>query len=189
MAQRSEYNVTPPNMPPTALSKGNASAEGPISPAERQMALATFREYLNHCGLRVTNQRLAIFEASFAHSDNFTAEELLAQSRAIDRSVSRATVYRTLPILTESGLVREIDVGRDYKFYLANRGRKTERAQVVCLDCDRIFEIDAPFMEWYANSVSQKVGLDPESIRLQVHARCQRLNKTGRCENRDSRQP
>lgn len=142
-----------------------------------------FKEFLAAKGLRVTNQRMAIFDASFNHPDHFTAEELLETSRAIDRSVSRATVYRSLPILTESGLVREIDVGRDYKFYLANKGKRTEQAQVVCLDCDRIFEIEAPFMEWYANSVSQKVGLEPQTIRLQVHSRCTRLRNDGYCEH------
>jgi Fe2+ or Zn2+ uptake regulation protein len=146
-----------------------------------------FREFLVRKGLRVTNQRMAILDAAFGHSDHFTAEELLDTAREIDRSVSRATVYRSLPILTESGLVREIDVGRDYKFYLANKGTRTEQAQVVCQDCDRIFEIDAPFMEWYANSVAGKVGLEPQHIRLQVHSRCIKFRETGVCENRVDR--
>lgn len=147
----------------------------------------TFKAYLTDRGLRVTSQRMAIFDAAFQHPDHFTAEELLEQARAIDRSVSRATVYRSLPILTESGLVKEIDVGRDYKFYVANRGQRTEQAQVICLDCEKIWEIDAPFMEWYANSISQKVGLLPESSRLQVQARCAKLRQTGSCENQPER--
>lgn len=134
-------------------------------------ARLTFKEFLARKGLRVTAQRLAIFEAAFAHGDHFTAEELLDKAREIDRSVSRATIYRTLPILTESNLVREIDVGRDYKFYLATRGRKIEQAQVVDIESDKIYEIDAPFLEWYARSIAEKVGLEPISQRLQVQAR------------------
>lgn len=156
---------------------------------DRDTSRETFRTYLARQGLRVTNQRMAIFDAAFNQADHFTAEDLLTHSRTIDRSVSRATVYRTIPILTESGILREIDVGRDYKFYLANRGRRTEQAQVVCLDCDRIFEIDAPFMEWYSNSVAQKVGLVPESARLQVHARCERWGREGNCPNRPEGRP
>ena len=71
----------------------------------------TFKDFLTSKGLRVTNQRLAIFDAAYEHPDHFTAEDLLARSRKIDDSVSRATVYRALPILTESGLIREVDVG------------------------------------------------------------------------------
>ena len=54
----------------------------------------TFKDFLTSKGLRVTNQRLAIFVAAYDHPDHFTAEDLLERSREIDDSVSRATVYR-----------------------------------------------------------------------------------------------
>jgi len=131
----------------------------------------TFKSFLGDKGLRVTSQRLAIFEAAFRNKDHFTAEELLDHARKIDRSVSRATIYRTLPILTESRLVREIDVGRDYKFYLASHGKSIDQAQVVDIESDKIYEIDAPFLEWYARSIAEKIGLEAISQRLQVQAR------------------
>lgn len=142
-----------------------------------------FKSYLGTKGLRVTNQRLAIFEAAFAQTDHFTAEGLLDHARAIDDSVSRATVYRTLPIMTESALLREVDIGKNLKFYLPNIAGGTEVAQVICLDCDKIFEINAPFMEWYGNSVASKVGLKPVSQRLQVSARCNALRDSGVCKH------
>jgi Fur family transcriptional regulator, ferric uptake regulator len=142
-----------------------------------------FQAYLTEKGLRVTNQRLAIFDAAFAQKEHFTAEALLEQARRIDDSVSRATVYRTLPILTESALLREVDIGRGEKLYLPATGN-TQVAQVVCVDCDRIFEISAPFMEWYGNTVSSKLGLTPISQRLQVSARCNELKQTGTCRRR-----
>ncbi len=146
-----------------------------------------FRRFLAQKGLRVTNQRLAIFDAAFAQKDHFTAEQLLDYARVIDDSVSRATVYRTLPIMTESALLREVDIGSGEKFYHPNRdGGSTQVAQVVCLDCDRIFEISAPFMEWYGNTVSSKLGLTPVSQRLQVSARCDTLRLTGTCPRRSS---
>lgn len=142
----------------------------------------TFKEFLTSKGLRVTNQRIAIFDAAYGHPDHFTAEDLLERARAIDDSVSRATVYRALPILTESNLIREVDVGRDYKFYMANQKTTTFQAQVICLDCDKIFEIDAPFMEWYGKTVAEKLALNVESQRLQVTAHCSALKAHGFCE-------
>ena len=142
----------------------------------------TFKDFLTSKGLRVTNQRLAIFDAAYAHPDHVTAEDLLDRSREIDDSVSRATVYRALPILTESGLIREVDVGRDYKFYMANRNATTFQAQVICLDCDKIFEIDAPFMEWYGKTVADKLALNVQSQRLQVTAHCDELKTAGICK-------
>jgi Fe2+ or Zn2+ uptake regulation protein len=143
-----------------------------------------FRSYLARKGLRVTKPRLAIFDAAFARKEHFTAEQLLDYARAIDDSVSRATVYRTLPIMTESALLREVDIGTGEKFYLPMAGSGTQVAQVVCMDCDRIFEISAPFMEWYGSTVSSKLGLTPVSQRLQVSARCNTFRDTGSCPRR-----
>lgn len=142
-----------------------------------------FIDFLQKQGLRVTNQRLAIYDAVIELQDHYTAEELLDKARDIDSSVSRATVYRTLPILIESLLVREIDVGKDYKFYHTRRGSGIEKAQIVCMDCEKITEIDAPFLEWYGNNVAEKLGLEVEKLNLQVHARCTRLKNQGVCEN------
>ncbi len=142
-----------------------------------------FKEFLASKGLRVTNQRLAIFDAAFEQPEHFTAEELLDRARQLDDSVSRATVYRTLPILTESGLIREVDVGRDFKYYMANARVRTFQAQLICLDCDKIFEVDAPFMEWYGKTVCDKRNMEPESQRLQVTARCRAWRTGGKCPN------
>ena len=142
-----------------------------------------FRAHLAQQRLRVTNQRLAIFDAAFNSKDHFTAEDLLERSRLIDHTVSRATVYRTLPILTESALVREVDIGKDYKFYYSPRAEEPPQAQVICTDCEKIFETDAPFLEWYGQSVAKKLGLAVDSQRLQVSATCDRLKHDGNCEH------
>ena len=126
---------------------------------------------------------MAIFEAAFAESSHFTAEELLDKARAIDSSVSRATVYRALPIMIESNLLREVDIGKSLKYYLANPDDNPQQAQIICEDCDKIFEISAPFMEWYGATVSSKLGLTPVSQRLQVTAQCNKFHKTGTCKN------
>ena len=111
-------------------------------------------------GLRATSQRLAIFDAAFTLEEHFTADQLLDHARKLDDSVSRATIYRTLPIMTASALLREVDIGSGEKFYRPNRdGATTQVAQVVCVDCEKIFEISAPFMEWYSSTVSSKLGL------------------------------
>ncbi len=147
-----------------------------------------FRTFLCRKRLRATNQRLAIFDAAFAQTEHFTAEQLLDYARNLDNSVARATVYRTLPILTESALLREVDIGTGEKYYRTNReGIGSQVAQIVCLDCDRIFEISAPFMSWYGNTVSSKLGLTPVSQRLQVSAHCNAFRETGTCPRRSRR--
>jgi len=181
--------------PPESCKRDEGGIWGPDEPVDsprhapeifgvsNDAAREKFKVYLASKGLRMTNQRLAIFEAAFARKEHFTAEELLDHARAIDDSVSRATVYRTLPIMTESALLREVDIGTNLKYYLPNTSNNAQVAQVICVDCDKIFEISAPFMEWYGSTVSTKLGLTPISQRLQVSAHCDVLKKTGVCKN------
>ena len=142
-----------------------------------------FKDFMVSKGFRVTNQRVAIFEAAFENDEHFTAEDLLDKSRKLDSSVSRATVYRSLPILVESNFIREVDVGRDNKFYMANRNSRTFQAQVICEDCDKIYEVDAPFMEWYGKAVAEKLGMTLVSQRLQVVASCKDPKKCEHCKS------
>ncbi|MCC5789562.1 MAG: transcriptional repressor [Opitutales bacterium] len=145
-----------------------------------------FKEFLSDKDLRVTQQRMAIFEACHTLGGHFTAEELLVEARRIDPSVSRATIYRTLPILIESTLLREIDVGKDFKFYSIAPESANEQAQVFCIDCEKINEVDAPFLGWYGSTVSAKFNLRPISQRLQIRAKCQKLEMSGTCPNKSA---
>ena len=79
-------------------------------------------------GLRRTKQREVIVEAAFATDDHFKAEELLEKARKLDSTVSRATVYRTLTLLVECGLLREVDLGRDQTYYDPNFLDKPQHA-------------------------------------------------------------
>jgi Fur family ferric uptake transcriptional regulator len=138
---------------------------------------SAFRAFIADKGLRGTRQRMAVFEAARSSAGHYTAEELLKKSRALDRSVSRATVYRALPLLIECNVVREVDVGRDQKYYLTETGSTPFRAQLICSHCDTILEVDAPFMEWYGKAVAAKHGMKPISQKLQVTALCPKCQK------------
>ena len=129
----------------------------------------------------MTGQRKGVFEALFKQNGHFTAEQLLKDAQNLDDTVSRATVYRCLPLMVESGIIRKIDVGQENKFYALNGSSETFKAQVICSDCDRIHDVDAPFMEWYGKTVSEKLGLEVKDQRLQVQAQCPEFRKNGNC--------
>ncbi len=146
-----------------------------------QETLESFSDFLGSKGLRMTGQRKGVFEALFKQNGHFTAEQLLKDAQNLDDTVSRATVYRCLPLMVESGIIRKIDVGQENKFYALNGSSETFKAQVICSDCDRIHDVDAPFMEWYGKTVSEKLGLEVKDQRLQVQAECPQFRKNGSC--------
>ena len=67
-----------------------------------------FRDYLAKKGLKLTSPRKKILEAVFAIHEHFNAEELYGRIKSHSQGISLATVYRTLPLLLEAGLVQQI---------------------------------------------------------------------------------
>ena len=143
-----------------------------------------FMDFLAQKNLRLTAQRQAIIDTAFSTRQHFTAEQLLAWSRRRDKSVSRATVYRTLPLLTESGLVREMDFGKDYKFYDPNYAEHPHHNHIICQDCEKIVEFDSPKIERLETEISQRLGFSVKTHRLQITASCEELKKLGACRKK-----
>lgn len=134
-------------------------------------------------GLRKTVQRDAIIEAAFSTTEHYTAEELLGMARKIEPSVSRATVYRTLPLLVECGVLREMDFGRDYKFYDPNFVEHPHHNHLICVDCNRIVEFEDRNIETLENCISKRLGFSPASKMIRIEATCDQLKTSGKCEN------
>ena len=155
-----------------------------MADAAHRCAKRRFMDFLTQKNLRLTAQRQAIIETAFSTRKHFTAEELLEWSRRRDKSVSRATVYRTLPLLTESGLVREMDFGKDYKFYDPNYAEHPHHNHIICQDCEKIVEFDSAKIEKLENEISHRLGFSVKAHRLQITASCQELKKLGACKKK-----
>jgi Fur family ferric uptake transcriptional regulator len=139
------------------------------------------RGFLAGKGLRKTTQRDAIIEAAFSTDRHYTADELLDMSRAVDPSVSRATVYRTLPILVESGLLRELDLGQGRKVYDPNFVDHPHHNHLICLDCHGIHEFEDLNMELLENCMARRMGFTPANKQVRIEARCDELRMKGVC--------
>ena len=141
--------------------------------------------FLRSKGLRRTAQRDAIIEAAFSTQEHYTADDLLQMARAIDPSVSRATVYRTLPLLVESGMLKPIDLGRDQQYYDPNFIEHPHHNHLICIDCDKIVEFEDEKIESLENQISKRLGFAPAKKMVRIEATCETLKQSGRCENRD----
>lgn len=153
------------------------------SPA-KLAARKKFIDFLEQKKLRLTAQRMAIIDTVFSTDEHFTAEQLLEWSRQRDQSVSRATVYRTLPLLTESGLVREMDFGKDYKFYDPNYADHPNHNHIICQDCDKIVEFESEKIDKIEDEISHQLGFSVKSHRLQITGSCEQLKKLGACNRK-----
>lgn len=98
-----------------------------------------FAQALRDAGLRVTQQRMVLLAILMDSADHPNADELLARARAVDDSVSLATVYRTLSALEEAGLIRKLTLESEPSRYEITP--QAEHDHVVDIDTGEVIEI------------------------------------------------
>ena len=85
-------------------------------PLERKQVTTLLKEH----GITPTRQRIEIAFHLFQKQQHVSAEKILEQVNALGNTVSRATVYNTMALLTRKGLVREVLIDRERVFYDSN---------------------------------------------------------------------
>jgi Fur family ferric uptake transcriptional regulator len=139
--------------------------------------------FIERKGLRRTGQRDRIAKAVFSRDEHFTAEELYDRVRRSDAGISRATVYRTLGLLVEADLLREIDLGENQTTYDPNFLDKPSHNHLVCIDCGKVLEFEDAHIDLLNDCVTRRLGFKPVRQTLKIEANCEQLRKNGRCPN------
>lgn len=132
-----------------------------------------FLSFLRCRGLRVTSERLALFEEIFAQHGHIDAEQLLGAMKSKGHKISRATVYRNLELLVEGGLVRKSRLGRSRHLYEHVHGGQ-HHDHLVCRDCGRVVEFVSPGIEALQREICRAHGFDADQHTLQILSRCER---------------
>lgn len=117
-----------------------------------------YEEYLRASSLKVTPQRRRIFDRVFATHEHFNAETLYSWLREEDGPrVSRATVYRTLDLLTKGGFIASLDTGRGELVYEHVLGHQ-HHDHMVCMECGGIEEFHDERIEELQKDAADKRG-------------------------------
>ena len=132
--------------------------------------------FIRQRGLRKTIQREAIIQAAFSTGQHFTAEELIDMARRIEPTVSRATVYRTLPLLVEGGMLKAVDVDKGHQTYDPNFARKPHHCHIVCVDCGRVIEFEDHYLETLQDCIAKRLGFTPVAKSVRIEASCDKKN-------------
>lgn len=141
-----------------------------------------FDEFIRQRGMRKTTQRDVIVEAAFENDDHFTAEELLEKAKKIDPKTSRATLYRTIALLVDCGLLREIDLGRDERVYDPNFLDSPDHNHLICVDCGKVVEFEDENVALLVDCITRRLGFRPSSKSMRIEACCDKLRSEGVCE-------
>ncbi len=105
-----------------------------------------FRDFLATRKLRMTREREELLAAIFHAPRHFEAEDLIRTLKQRDGRVSRATVYRTLTLLEECGILRKSLFGHNRHFFESVVGRR-HHDHLVCIRCGKIQEFEEAKIE------------------------------------------
>ena len=127
--------------------------------------------FVRHCrdaGMNVTPQRLAIYRALLETEDHLSPEALYQRVWPRMSTLSLATVYKTLDLLAEMGLVRELSVISETKRYDA---RLVRHHHLVCTRCKWVADLDDAILD-AVTPPRDLVDFTAETVSVQILGVC-----------------
>jgi len=125
---------------------------------------------LSHKGYRMTPQRMMILEAVEAAEDHISAEEIYTAVCNRYPHLNISTVYRTLELLKEQGLVTETDMGDGRVRY--HSIKKGHHHHLVCQKCGKVIDLDESALAPLKDALSKEYGFDADLKHLAIFGVC-----------------
>ena len=128
--------------------------------------------YISQNNLKITKQRRTVLKAFLECKTHISVEELYNNVLKTEPKVGLATVYRTLALLTKSGLALEMDFGDGQKRYECTHNI-VHHDHMVCTECGKIIEFNHPLIEKFQEEVAKENGFKITSHKLDLFGYCQ----------------
>ena len=131
------------------------------------------RDYLRPKGLKFTPERQLILKEVFSTHRHFEVDDLFVRIRRRDKRISRSTLYRTLRLLVECGLLREVLFGERHSHYEHVLGHE-HHDHLLCLRCGRVIEFSNGSIENLQERVCREHEFQPRGHQLQIRGYCRK---------------
>ncbi len=132
--------------------------------------LELFRDFIKGNGLKSTRQRDDIATWFFGRNGHLSAEQIYREVKEIKPGIGFSTVYRTMKLLCEAGLVQERRFGRDTEALYENLSHHHDHC--ICNDCGRIIEFEDEKIEALQQLVARRFGFELASHRMELYGVC-----------------
>lgn len=136
-----------------------------------------FGDYLGQNRLKYTPERQRVLREVFSLHNHFEADELYGTLRKKGKStISRATVYRTLPLLEESGLIRRVVFIDKHTRYEHVYGHM-HHEHLICIHCGAVIEFYKKSLEDTLEEVARENTFTPVAHKLEITGYCSNCKK------------
>src|SRR5829696_3517300 len=129
-------------------------------------------------GYRLTAPRRALADLIVAYGSHFTASELARAARARGLHIGRATLFRSLEVMLELGVLERLDLPNGEHAYVPCA--RAHHHHVVCSGCGRTAEVDDLGLSDAVREIERQSGFRIDRHRLEMFGRCRQ------CQARDS---
>lgn len=130
---------------------------------------SVFRRYLRSQELKYTPERANILNAIIEEDGLFEAETLMDSMRLGGYNVSKATLYRTVKLLREAGIIQEVIIDGKQSHYQLIYGRKPIDT-MVCMRTGKRIEFSSDDLVKWRNAVCKEHGWEPAGHRVVIYA-------------------
>jgi Fur family peroxide stress response transcriptional regulator len=134
-----------------------------------QKSDALIIETLRKKGYKATTQRIAVCRFALRSRDHPTAQRIYNEVREMHPTVSLATVYKTLRILMEHGLIQELDLPRSQARF---DSYAEPHVNLVCMRCGNIQDFDDKTAKEMVERVATKAEFTRIGQRLDIYGLC-----------------
>lgn len=129
------------------------------------------RTILRQAGKRVTPQRLLILETIREGEGHLDADEIHRLAKRKSPRLSLSTVYRTINLLKEAGVIEEVHLGEEHHHYEL-RDEKGHHHHLICKGCGKVIEFDCPFDRELLDELSRQHGFQITRVHLDLLGYC-----------------
>lgn len=147
-----------------------------LSSPERARLLGRFRNHLQDKRLPLTRQRDRIAQAVFEADSHPSAADIERSLASSGETVGTATVYRTLELLVESGLVRDYDFGDGFRRYEA-MPEAHGHEHLICLRCGTVTEFVNERLERMLPIISDEHSFHHQRHHVEIYGLCSKCRK------------
>ncbi len=130
-----------------------------------------FADFIRSKKLKRSEQRQLIMEVFLKTEKHLTAEELYDMVKKKNPSIGYATIYRTMKLLTEAELCRELLVDDGVTRYEHLYDHK-HHDHLICTECKTFIEIESPEIEALQEKIAKKNGFLLTKHRLDLYGLC-----------------
>lgn len=141
-----------------------------VARADARASAASLVAAIGRAGYRITGPRRLAAELVAGRDGHFTSADLIVDAERRHKAIGRATIFRTLDLLTSLGLVERVDLPDGNHAWVACE--TVHHHHAICTRCGRSLDVGDPGLDEILATIGARAGFDVTAHRLEVFGLC-----------------